>query len=299
MISVCINTRERPDKLAGCLDSIFANRFKTLKKVAYEVVVVDQSKKSTVAPRFKKRIIYIHKPGRGTGLAKNTGVENASGKYVLFTDDDCLVDTYWIESVVLSFKKYPDVLGVFGKVAPFEPELHPNEFCPCTFENKEVRVISKPTLHYKHIGFGNNMSFRLDVLKKLGGFKNWLGPGSIGSNAEDAELALRVLINGYTLLYNPKVNVYHDRWLNNEELRRQNLSYICGEVASYGHFALKGEKLAKKVVNDNFRDSYFKIGRAVQSLVLFQTRDFRLLLNALEESVWRLRGFLVAILYTT
>ena len=298
MISVCVNTKDRPGKLASCLDSIFANRFKTIKKVSFEVVVVDQSNRPTIAPRFKKRIVYVHITGKGTGLAKNIVIENASGKFVLFTDDDCMVDIYWIENVILSFNKYPDIFGVFGKVAPFRPELHPNEFCPCTFENKKVKIIRSPCLHYKHIGFGNNMSFRFDTLKKLGGFKSWLGPGSIGSNAEDAELALRALRNGYKLLYNPKVLVYHDRWLNTEELRKQNLSYVCGEVASYGCLALKGEKLAKKVVANNFRDSYFEITRAVKSLLLSKGRDYRLLSNALEEFLWRFRGLVVA-LYTT
>lgn len=299
MISVCINTKNRPEKLAHCLDSILANRFSLFGKVPYEIVVIDQSNRPTIAPRFRKRIVYLHKKGRGTGLAKNTALENASGKIVLFTDDDCIVDTYWIENVAFSFSEYPDIFGVFGKVGPFEPELHPNEFCPCTFENNKAKIIRQPCLHYKNIGFGNNMSFRLDMLKKLGGFKRWLGPGSIGSNAEDAELALRALRNGYKLFYNPKVFVYHDRWLNAEGLRRQNLSYVCGEVASYGHLALKDEKLAKKVVANNFRDSYFKITRALRSLLQLKINGFKLLFNALEELLWRSRGLVVAIFYST
>ncbi len=298
MISVCVNTKDRPEKLARCLDSILANSFRLLGNVRYEIVVIDQSNKPTIAPRFKTKIVYLHNKGSGAGLAKNMALENTSGKIVLFTDDDCLVDASWIENVALSYNEHPHVFGVFGKVLPYMPELHPDEFCPCTFENEKPYIIKRPRLHYNSIGFGNNMSFRLDMLKGLGGFKSWLGPGSIGSNADDAEMALRALSHGYELLYNPKVLVYHDRWLNAEGLRKQSLSYVCGEVASYGHLAFQGVPLGKKVVANNFRDSYYKIARALKSLLIFKTDGFRLLVNALEEFFWRFRGLVVAIIYS-
>ncbi|MEO8582131.1 MAG: hypothetical protein ABI425_06205 [Patescibacteria group bacterium] len=101
------------------------------------------------------------------------------------------------------------------------------------------------------------MAFRKSVFEELGGFKEWLGPGSIGSNAEDADIIFRTLIAGKKLFYNSEMIMRHDRWVTLCENNIQDLSYVCGEIACYGYFALMGNRFARVVLKENLREMFY------------------------------------------
>lgn len=252
MISVIVATKNRPDQIIPCILSIKKNT-----KVPYEIIICDQSHtQKTYSTTRTLSIRYSHVPRGGKSAALNKGIELAQYNILAFTDDDCIADEAWLTHIAATFKQNKGVAGIFGKTLPYHPQKHKGLICPSTFNggNKKKHVTT-PSYHARHIGYGNNMAFRRKVLKKLGGFKTWLGPGSIGSNAEDAELALRVLIGGHTLQYNPSVTVYHNKWLSNNEMRRQNLSYVTGELACYTYFFMQGNTFAAPVLRDNLKNS--------------------------------------------
>lgn len=294
MISVIICTRNRPKKLNECLNSILANSFSS-----FEIIVVDQSDVFTTKSIIETNSINYYKMNRkckSEGL--NIALKKASKDIIAFTDDDCIVDRNWLSNIEQSFLEYEGVAGIFGRILPYEPNKNRGKICPCNFQNKERRVIDKPTKHWKDIGFGNNMAFRRSVYHKIGGFKKWLGPGSVGRAAEDAEFALRNLLNGNKLLYEPNVIVYHNRWLTKEENKIQNLSYSCGEIACYGYYAFQGRSFAKRVVVDNFINSYRKIKVRIKNILLLNKDSLLLLYISLKELLFRLRGLLVAMYYS-
>jgi glycosyltransferase involved in cell wall biosynthesis len=299
MISICLNTKNRPGKLRACLKSILASKYQN-----WETIIVDQSNKTEIISANKlltglsPKIRYFQNFEKGVSRAKNFALAKARAEIIAFTDDDCLVDKNWLRIIYQSFQKNKDIIGVFGKVLPYQPQLNNGKICPCIFTSNKKRIIDKPDLHWQNIGFGNNMAFRKEIFAKVGGFKEWLGPGSIGSNAEDAEFALRCLVEGYKLMYNPQMIIYHNRWLTQEEYRRQCLSYSCGEMACYGYFAFQGHKFAKKVVVDNFKDSYWEFRKAVKSLLLFKKGSVKLLFENFEKFIFRLRGLLVGWYYS-
>lgn len=293
MISVIVSTKDRPELLIDCVRSILANQ-----RQPDEIIIIDQSKNDELCSRVivctHSAITYHYDHGIGLSRARNIGLTLAKGKILVFTDDDCLVDQKWLENICLSFQENKDVSGVFGSIFPYKPWINKDKICPCTFQKRQKKLLDRPCLHYKNIGFGNNMAFRREIFDKIGGFKEWLGVGAVGKSAEDAEFALRVLLNGYKLLYDPNVKVYHNRWLTEEESRRQRLSYVCGEVASYGYFAFNGIELGRKVIKDNFIDSYNKLKWGIKLLALLRKKSFQVIRDALAEFWFRLRGLAIA-----
>lgn len=294
MISVCINTRNRPEKLMRCVKSILNNSFKS-----YEIIIIDQSTKGSNTFFLKNiKVKYFISPQKGVGFAKNFALKKAKGEIVAFTDDDCIVNTNWLQNISQSLKENKNIAGVFGKVLPYKQKSHKNMICLCTFLKKKNEIITKPCIHYKKIGFGNNMAFRKNALIKIGGFKNWLGPGSIGNNAEDAEISYRMLLNDFKILYNSKIIVWHDRWFKKDssELKRQMRSYACGELAAYGFYALKGEKIAKKVVKNHlicsFLNSIMHFKKALKKLSL------KLIFDIFLDIFYDVRGILIALWYS-
>lgn len=298
-ISVIIATRNRPEKLAHCLQALKANSISNFK-----LIIIDQG--DTYETNVQKQLnlfrhwSYIQVQYRGKSRGLNHGLNINIAPIIAFTDDDCIPDGKWLANILATFSKYPQISGVFGRTLPYESSRHNKDLvCPSAFDKTQSRLINKPCRHWKYIGLGNNMAFRRDVFKKLGGFKEWLGPGSIGSGAEDAEIALRTLIAGKKLFFNPEILIYHDRWLTQREYQKQILSYACGESACYGHFALMGHAFAKKVVKESLYDTRSDIKRIIVAFIYFRPYGFSLFFWSVGKALFRLRGGIAAYYFTT
>lgn len=254
MISVIIATKDRPEKLNRCLSS-----FTHQSEKDFEIVVINQGAHFEIdktvlyhLPSYR----YIHNSKKGKSKALNVGISHARGSILAFTDDDCIASNTWIHTIKNMFRTHEKISAIFGKTVPFEPNKHIHETCPSIFLKKKMSVITRPCIHYEQVGFGNNMAIRASVFQKVGKFSEWLGPGSIGSNAEDADIILRMLTRNYQILYCPRMLVSHNKWLNAHELYIQGLSYTCGELACYMYYQRLGHTFPRELVLRNFRDSY-------------------------------------------
>lgn len=238
LVSVIVNTTgNRETKLRMCLESIQANMYSP-----FEILVIQQSKKADNF-RFPIRTYKIERKGAGYG--KNVGIFFSKGEILLFTDDDCIVSKNWINAIVREMLNNPKVAAVFGRVLPYKKTEKNGFYCP-SIVTRKIRQVFSTQVYHDQVGSGNNMAIRKDVLEKVGGFREWLGPGSIGANADDAEMIIRLLTNNNTILYSPKSVVFHNRWISLHELHIQNNEYIRGEAACYAFYALWGYSFAWK-----------------------------------------------------
>ena len=93
-ISIIIPVYNSEQYLKKCLDSIRAQTYNQL-----EIICVDDDSTDDSPVILEKyaaiddRIKVIHKKNEGVSIARNTGLDNANGDYVLFVDSDD-----WIES---------------------------------------------------------------------------------------------------------------------------------------------------------------------------------------------------------
>ncbi len=258
MISVIIATRNRPLALRECLVSLgkCAN-------TAHEIIIADQSDATDTAVqkyiRAHPKIRYYTLKSKGKSRALNFILPKAKGDIVALTDDDCIASPTWLASITYFFNSHGDTSGVFGKVLPFQPQKHKNMICPCTFTKTKQRVFNKPIYHAANIGFGNNMAFRKKIFNQSVKFRDWLGPGSVAGTANDAYLTLQLLTQGNALAYEPDIVMYHNRWLTKKEMRKQDLSYTCGEMACYGYFHFQGYSFATQIIRSNFASSWHNL----------------------------------------
>lgn len=277
-VSIVIVTKNRQKKLVNCLDALLKNNFKNA-----QLIIVDQSDEKNKQVLLKQKlnqfqdVLYINSKKTGKSKGLNLAIQNSTSPLLAFTDDDCIPNKDWIENIIKTFNQNEKITGIYGRTLPYQPKKNKGLICPSIFDKANAKYIKKPCKHWEEIGFGNNMAWRKNFFEKFGLFKEWLGPGSIGSNAEDAEISLRALINKQIIFYNPKILISHDKWQTKKEHEKQELSYICGENACYGYLALSGYKIGKEVIKENFIDS------------LFIFRE-----NSLIKSISKLRGLTVA-----
>lgn len=299
-ITLLIVTCDRPDTLQLCFQSLKQSTYK-----AFALIIVDQST-DTLTKRIIKEyedtfnILYVKMKRKGKSKGLNIGLRKSTTSLIAFTDDDCIISSHWLERIVDTFSNNPDIAGVFGRTLAYEPDKHRGLICPSTTEHlgNEARVIHEPGKHWEIAGLGNNMAFRKIVIDTYGSFKDWLGPGSIGSNAEDGEMILRLLLLKQKLYYNPAIVTYHNRWLTPEQFERQYLSYVCGEMACYSYFAFRNNIFAQNVIRDNLTASLKELKLAVRSTIRMNGSTMSSWVRLWNRCFARLRGLAVGIFYS-
>lgn len=116
LISIIIPVYNTPlDKVQRCIDSINAQTYQF-----YEVILVDDGSEKECAEYLDRIVLcnkqfrVIHKKNEGLAVARNTGVLNAKGEYIIFVDADDYVAPFCLQQAVDCIKKYePDaVIGL-------------------------------------------------------------------------------------------------------------------------------------------------------------------------------------------
>ncbi len=115
LISIVIPVYNVEEYLDRCLDSVVNQTYKNLEILLIDDGSTDSSSKicDDWAAR-DKRIKVIHKKNAGLGMARNTGIENATGNYICFFDSDDYVDLEIINRAYLLIKKESADITIFG-----------------------------------------------------------------------------------------------------------------------------------------------------------------------------------------
>ena len=121
-LSVIICTWNRAELLREALNSL--GKTELPQGIDWEVLIVDNNstdETSEVCKEFvgqnPSRYRYIIEKRQGKSFALNTGIENAKGKILSFTDDDVTVDSVWLAETIRMFESTP-CAGVSGKIVP-------------------------------------------------------------------------------------------------------------------------------------------------------------------------------------
>lgn len=108
MVSVIIPVYNCIQTLERCVQSIKSQTF-----TDWELLLIDDGStdgSGQICDRFENedlRIRVFHKSNGGVSSARNMGLDNARGEYVMFCDSDDWVNPEWCEQLYLATKKYP------------------------------------------------------------------------------------------------------------------------------------------------------------------------------------------------
>jgi GT2 family glycosyltransferase len=211
-VSVIIITRNRAPVLVRCLEHLSRQQ---QAGIPFETIVVDSSdgeetQKVLKQPGYQD-IRKVRIPGGRDNMpeARNRGMSVAQGRIFAFIDDDSFVQEGWLPHIV---RHYDDagVGGVGGRLIDdrVPPEaiydivgrVDPDGRIHLNFQYDPGGPI--PVDHFQ----GCNMSFRVEALRKTGGFDpNFAGPNFM----EETDLCTRVRAAGYRLIFDPAAVVHH------------------------------------------------------------------------------------------
>ena len=106
MVTVVIPVYNVERWLDRCVTSVVNQTYRDL-----EIILVDDGSPDNCPAmcdewsRKDARIKVIHKKNAGLGMARNTGIEHAIGKYICFVDSDDYVETNMVEDSVLAAER--------------------------------------------------------------------------------------------------------------------------------------------------------------------------------------------------
>ncbi|MBM3892209.1 MAG: glycosyltransferase [Verrucomicrobia bacterium] len=221
--SVIIPTRNRPEQLAACLESLARLDYP---RDRFEVIVVDDGGNQPLDPvvaRFCDRLnlTLLTQPPTSSSVARNGGAARATGEFLAFTDDDCTLAPDWLQALAARLASAPDH-AVGGRTINALPE---NLFSAASHVILDaIYDYYDPHQGRAHFFPTCNLALPASRFRALGGFsKDW--PMAA---AEDREFCYRWLQRGWLLARAPEACVYHHRPLTLRTFWRQHFTYGRG-----------------------------------------------------------------------
>ncbi|EOM75642.1 glycosyltransferase family 2 protein [Rhodococcus rhodnii] len=263
LVSVVIATVGR-DSLAHAVHSVLDQKHRE-----FELLVVDNrcdgNVDRVVGGIDDPRLRILRQPVPGVSAARNLGVAAAHGRIVAFTDDDATPEIDWLDRILATFAAdtHGRLAGVTGRVLGTESGTREQRW----FE--DAGVFDKGTtatvwamrdagdlgglgrfgehgpffpFTAGECGTGNNMAFRTDALREIGGFDEHLGTGTPAHGGEDLDLYRTALLAGWAIAYAPDAVVRHYHRDNLADLRVQSYGYGTGMAASLTKLAFTGPR---------------------------------------------------------
>lgn len=210
-VSIIIPVYNTEKYLEECIESVITQTYKDLEIILVDDGATDSSPE--ICEYYAKkdsRIQVIHKENGGLSDARNTGIRNCNGDYVMFLDsDDYWDDEQLLKKLIEQLQKRPvDVLNFRYKKYMEDEQNYIS--CLESFDdmtgNSKEDILEQMLDHGLYISSACNKVLNADFLKK-----NQLYFRK-GITSEDIDWCARVLVSCRSLWYmNEEVYVYRQR----------------------------------------------------------------------------------------
>jgi len=213
--SVIIPFFNRWNELQLCLDAL---EKQSLSSNEFEIIVVNNASTIEMPVDMKmpenSRIEYEPQPG--SYAARNHGAKFATGKFLAFTDSDCIPDQDWLKNAKTLFENSGcDSIG--GEIEIFRADDGNKH---AYIYEKYYAFKQKEWVPKGHSCTANHLVTR-SVFEKVKGFDTSLKSGG------DWEFSSRCVKKGYEMKYGGNVVVRHPARRNIKAMLKKHFRHIC------------------------------------------------------------------------
>lgn len=221
-ISIITCTYNRGQNLVdcfACLDRLVVNV-----PISWELILVDNNSSDDtkeiveqLAQECKFDIRYAFEAEQGLSAARNRGIKEAKGTYLIFIDDDIRVSPNWLQSIYTTFRQF-DCEAVGGRIHVESPEKLPKWITPDMYGflgHQDFGAQPHPMDGIKEFPFGGNMAVHRRVFDMIGDFNVNLGRKGTGLKkeelfkGEETDFFHRLAAAGGKFYYHPDALVFH------------------------------------------------------------------------------------------
>lgn len=263
LISVVIPTHQRRDAVVATLGAVGEQAAESGAPIALVVVVDgsdDGSAEAVRALELPMSLRVIEQNQAGAAAARNRGAAAATGDWLLFLDDDIVVQPGYLAAVNGALGDDVDVVLTRLLVGDWVPD----SLLSCEardWDEDYYRALGHGRIHYDDILFAST-AIRRPVFEKVGGFDESFTAGGVYGN-EDVELGHRLLEAGARVRYCPDAVAHTDVLVDTDLAMRREYQVGINDVALVG----KHPKLREVRFGNKFR--YSRVHRMVAPLMLY------------------------------
>jgi glycosyltransferase involved in cell wall biosynthesis len=215
-VVVCSYNREK--YIADAIKSLLNQ---TIAAELYEILIIDNNstdRTAEIALDYVKRfsethqIRYFKELNQGLCFARNRGIQEAKGKFIVYMDDDGIAAPDFLEVQYNFLVKFNHAIGLGGKIIPRYVHGKP-EWIDGILEGLVSKVdYGDKVFQYsgKRYPVGCNMTYRKDILEQIGMFDTEVG--QVGDNlvrGDESELFNRIKKLNKPVYYLPQSRVEH------------------------------------------------------------------------------------------
>lgn len=203
-VSVIILTKNAGEGFATLLQRLSSQKFDD----NYEIIAIDSGSTDgtpEIAQNFPVKIVRIKPEEFHHGRTRNLGAEQASGRILVYITQDALpLHDNWLHKLTDDLKN-PQMAMVVGRQIPWQTTKPPEKFFySYYFPEHKIEVVRDASDYYRDNMFISNVNsaIKRDVWQQFK-FSEDI------ARAEDKEIAKRILLAGWKIVYQPDAVVYH------------------------------------------------------------------------------------------
>ncbi|HWL42383.1 MAG TPA: glycosyltransferase [Ilumatobacter sp.] len=254
LCDVVIATKNRPEPLQRCLRSLARQSV-----TGFGIIVVDDHSDTPLeaavaevarSERFSVEPVVVRLPRpSGPAAARNAGVAASDAEYVVFIDDDVVLDRHLVE---LHLSEVRSAGPGEPPIVTRGPFVEPSDWHPTAWNLWEARMATRgtnamvrgdytPTWRQFHTG---NNCMSVDLFRAVGGFDESY------QRAEDDELGARLEMHGVRFHFLPSALAYHyphrslESWLAIPRAYAHYTVVLDRDYPQLGYLATRKRELA-------------------------------------------------------
>lgn len=234
IFSVIVPTYNRADEINELLNSLVNQ---TIDDSLFEVIIVDDGSTddteeiiNRIQDKTSLNLSFLKQDHKGPGEARNLGMANAKGEFLLFIDSDCIADENWLTAYKTRLEAETQKPAGFGGpdkvLSSFSPVQKAIDYSMTSFiTTGGIRGHSKKRIS-KYYPRSFNMGVRKDVYEKIGGM------GKL-RHGQDIEFSHRILSTGEPVIKVDDAVVYHKRRMSIKKFFRQVFNWGVARINLY------------------------------------------------------------------
>lgn len=200
VVSIIVPAYNSQEFISQTLDSILQQTYSN-----WECIIVDDGSTDRTAEIVKEyclkdnRFQYYYQQNKGPSFARNNGIANSVGEFILPVDSDDIIDQRYLEKAVERFNCRPDTTLVYGEVQKFGAvqgafEVANYSYADLLLNNNMIIATSM----YRRSDFDRVGGYRLNLKDGLEDWDFWialLSPDSIVYKIPEVVLYYRIREN--------------------------------------------------------------------------------------------------------
>jgi len=208
-VSVIVPVFNDEEQIKECIEKILEQ---TYPKDKYEIIIVDNNSTDNTPDIVKEYPVKLlhEKEIQSSYAARNTGIKEAKGEVLVFTDSDCKPTKTWLENGVRDL-----FLNDVGLVAGNVPFIFKNKKDLYEIYDSIEHIRQKHSVEKYGTAATANLFTKKKVFKEIGNFPNDVKSGG------DRIWTHKATQNGFKIVYSPLAKVLHPTRTKREVLKKK------------------------------------------------------------------------------